>query len=265
MKLFLVFASLAVVLAKGHPNYINSSLNRGQDTPTNIIFNGYKASDGQAPYIVSLRFSYFELCGGSIIGDTWILTAAHCLINRVYVDILYGSNHVWKPKLVERVGNEKFISHQLYSPGGTSLNYDIALIQTPRVAFSDKINKISLPKFSNKLNSFAGQKTTACGWGLISHIILPKYLRCIDVEILSNQECAKTYDAITDDILCTGVVGGKSTCNGDSGGPLVTRTKPPILVGIVAFGDILCSSDSFYTRVTTHLEWIYDQTDFFSS
>lgn len=47
--------------------------------PSPLIIGGNEAKDGQFPYMVSLRLYGSHMCGGSIISDHWILTAAHCL------------------------------------------------------------------------------------------------------------------------------------------------------------------------------------------
>ena len=43
------------------------------------ILGGTEAKDGQVPYIVSLQRTTSHTCGGVIVSDQWIITAAHCV------------------------------------------------------------------------------------------------------------------------------------------------------------------------------------------
>ncbi|GJQ83332.1 hypothetical protein Trydic_g15640 [Trypoxylus dichotomus] len=43
------------------------------------VVGGYNATENQFPYQVSLRYNGNHNCGGSIIGDKWVLTAGHCV------------------------------------------------------------------------------------------------------------------------------------------------------------------------------------------
>lgn len=52
----------------------------GFATPLNgRIVGGQDADNNQFPYQISLRFENTHVCGGSIIDEKWVLTAAHCV------------------------------------------------------------------------------------------------------------------------------------------------------------------------------------------
>ncbi|KAM8710620.1 hypothetical protein ACLKA7_017272 [Drosophila subpalustris] len=265
MKLFIVLLALAFgfafATATGTENGTKVSPDHDQEEqPDSIITNGYAAYEGKAPYIVSLSLrrdgsNSVTLCGGSIIASTWVLTAAHCTNNQHYVDIHYGSNWRWDSRYSYRVRNTNFIQHRLWP--NTNGN-DIALIRTPHFNFNSKVNRIKLPAYNQRHQTFENWWAVACGWGGQANGQLADWLQCVDLQIMGNNECSRTYGSIPNGILCIRTPGGKSTCGGDSGGPLVTHDNPT-LVGVTSFvsgAGCTAGHPAGFTRVTAHLDWI---------
>lgn len=258
MKVFLATFILVLIFSL--------ALGSGNDTdeePNNIITNGYPAYEGKAPYIVSLEFrkegsNVITLCGGTIIGHNWVLTAAHCLTGD-YVDIHYGSNWRGRGAYTHRVRNDQFIKHHLWP--NTNGN-DIALLRTPHVDFTSRVNKVNLPKQSQRNERFENWWAVTCGWGGQANGQLADWLQCVDLQIMSNNECSRAYGNLPEAIICVRTPGGKSTCGGDSGGPLVTHDNP-ILVGVTSFvsaAGCTAGHPAGFTRVTVHLDWIRQHT-----
>ncbi|KMY98711.1 serine protease 1 [Drosophila simulans] len=250
LVLFLLF----VATACAHRNRNRTAHHDGglQD----IIVNGYPAYEGKAPYAVGLRMNNGAVGGGSVIGNNWVLTAAHCLTTDS-VNIHYGSNRAWNGQLQHTVNKNNFFRHPGYP---NSAGHDIGLIRTPYVSFTNLINKVSLPKFSQKGERFENWWCVACGWGGMSNGGLADWLQCMDVQVISNGECARSYGSVASTDMCTRATDGKSVCGGDSGGALVTHDNP-IQVGVITFASIGCKSGpSGYTRVSDHLDWIREKS-----
>lgn len=255
MKLFLAILFVSFALAMGNQTSIEED--DDDQKPSLIITNGYPAYEGKAPYIVGLLLGKDNENGrsvgaGSIIAHNWVLTARHCLTGPDFAEIHYGSNWGWRGAYNHKVYKNNFILHE-------DSKYDIGLIRTPHVDFHSRVNKVNLPKFSQSNEKFENWWAVACGWGGQANGQLADWLQCVDRQIISNNECKKTFGGgLGDYVLCISTEGGKSTCGGDSGGPLVTHDNP-ILVGITAFGHGAGCTAGYpagFVRVTYHLEWI---------
>jgi len=234
MKLF-VFLALAVAAATALP------APEQQLTPVPVkdakiqgrITNGYPAYEGKVPYIVGLLFSGNGnwWCGGSIIGNTWVLTAAHCTNGANGVTINYGASIRTQPQYTHWVGSGDIIQHHHYNSG--NLHNDISLIRTPHVDFWSLVNKVELPSLNDRYQDYASWWAVASGWGgTYDGSPLPDWLQAVDVQIMSQSDCSRFW-SLHDNMICINTDGGRSTCGGDSGGPLVTH-EGNRLVGVTS-------------------------------
>ncbi|XP_060651551.1 uncharacterized protein LOC132788237 [Drosophila nasuta] len=216
------------------------------------IQKGKDAHKGQFPYIVSLAISKknrITECGGSIIDNNWILTAAHCTHNADWVEIFYGSTKYEQGEFSHVVGSDNIIEHENYDMATTHVN-DIALIRTPRVEYSELVNKVSL---ADRDNDYVGAWAIASGWGKNEYGRKQENLQFIDLQIHSKMNCWNYIYKPSDTIICVGPFVGE----GDSGGPLVTRDDPK-LVGVTSFLDP--GRLSGFSRVSSYLDWIRKHT-----
>ncbi len=225
------------------------------------IVGGTTAHQGDYPYIVSLQANGFgHFCGGSLIGDRWVLTAAHCVdsgVDSVYVG-LYDRN---SSSSAEKFTVSKIYVHPKNNPSTT--DYDFALIELSQNS-SFKPIALNTAEISIKANNTI--LATTAGWGTTSSgsQTLPSILREVSVPLVSKADCnAKTsYDgAITDSMICAGYKnGGKDSCQGDSGGPLVvTRADgTTVLAGVVSWGEGCAAKDKYgvYGKVNAATAWI---------
>jgi len=255
MKVFLTVLALAVASASAFETVV-----RPKDIPKvprveGRITNGYPAEEGKAPYTVGLGFSGGWWCGGSIISNEWVLTAAHC-IGGDSVTVYFGATWRTNAQYTHWVGSGNFISHD---------SADIALIRIPHVDFWHMVNKVELPSYNDRYNDYNEWWAVACGWGgTYDGSPLPDYMQCVDLQIIHNSECVQYYGSGTvgDNIVCVRVVDGKGTCGGDSGGPLVTHDGAK-LVGVtnwVSGAGCQAGHPAGFQRVTYHLDWIRDRT-----
>ncbi|KAH8365741.1 hypothetical protein KR093_003948, partial [Drosophila rubida] len=258
MKVFITILALAIASASGAvvPSAVEKAVN--VKDISGRITNGYPAYEGKAPYTVGLSLvtgGSYSWCGGSIISHTWVLTARHCTHHVDNVNVHFGATWRTEAQFTHWVGRNDIINHD---------HDDIALIRIPHVDFWHMVNKVELPSYNDRYNDYNGWWAVTCGWGkTYDGSGLPDWMQCVDLQVMSNGECAQTYGSgtIGDNIICLRTPDGKSTCSGDSGGPLVSHDGNK-LIGVTNFGTTSCTSGApvGFQRVTYHLDWIRDRT-----
>ncbi|KAM4781483.1 plasma kallikrein isoform 3-T4 [Cyanocitta cristata] len=235
------------------------------------IVGGTDSSPGEWPWQVSLHAKLSRqrhLCGGSIISNRWILTAAHCVTSlenpniwRVYAGILRQSE-INEDTPFFKV--EEIIVHSQYEYAQTG--YDIALLKLDKpMNFTDLQLPICLPS-KEDTNTFY----TDCwviGWGYRKEKgRVQDILQKAPVPFMSKEECQARYRKrrIGDKVICAGYdEGGRDACKGDSGGPLSCRHEEVwYLVGITSWGEGCARprQPGVYTKVAEYSDWILEKT-----
>uniref|UniRef100_A0A6P4ET80 trypsin n=1 Tax=Drosophila rhopaloa TaxID=1041015 RepID=A0A6P4ET80_DRORH len=262
-----VFIFLALAFASASAGLLPQTLPvRPRDrisTPsiTGRITNGRNAVADQFPYQVGLSFSGSEgswWCGGSIIDNSWVLTAAHCTSGASIVTVYYGATVRTSPKFTQTVTSSNWIQHASYV--SLTLRNDISLIRTPSVTFSSSVNKIAVPAIASSYSTFVGQVAVASGWGLTSDTSssVARDLQFADLTVIANSVCQEAYGSlvVTSRVICVDGVNRTSICSGDSGGPLALDN---VLIGVTSFGSkdgCEIGAPAGFTRVTSYLDWI---------
>jgi len=233
------------------------------------VSNGTPTQPHEFPWIVfvvTYRRNGAFVCGGSVISNQWVVTAAHCADRRPKRIIVELGQHDRTTQAMKRSISEIFL-HPNYSRNG--VKNDIALLKLKKpVKFNQYVGRICLP--SNNAGSFANSRATVAGWGTTEHGSLSHVLLETEVNVISNAQCRRhrDYRGVTNSMLCT-----KSdkhgpyqqgSCQGDSGGPLmVDDGEGYILVGIVSWGVLRCTTQTYpgvFARVTSYVDWIKSHT-----
>merc|ERR1719318_1409626 len=245
----------------------------GLENPNGIedrIVGGHEAAENEWPWQVALFIDDAWFCGGSIISDEYIMTAAHCADGASYFDILAGAHNVRassEPHRVEITSYEGFTHPDWDS---STLEGDIALVRLPeKIEFNDYIRPACLPPAEDADNGYVGELTTPVGWGKNSDNaggITPTLQMVEDWPVIDNPTCNSYYGIIYDGIMCIDSSDGKGVCNGDSGGSLNMRQEAEnkwTQVGVASFvSSSGCESGDphGFTRVAYFGQWIESET-----
>ncbi|XP_073713211.1 polyserase-2-like [Misgurnus anguillicaudatus] len=263
MKMFHILSVVFAVtlLARGCDAQLSVC---GRPTLSTKIVGGQSATAGAWPWQVSLHGSSGHFCGGSLINNEWVLTAAHCFSSTstasltVYLGLQTqsGSN----PNSTSRTVSD-IIKHPNYNSNTHDNDITLLHLSSP-VNFTDYIKPVCLAAEGSTF--YSGTSSWVTGWGNIAVDVplgSPQTLQEVNVPVIGNKKCNCAYNNdITNNMMCAGLEqGGKDSCQGDSGGPMVSKQNSVwIQSGIVSFG-IGCAQAQYpgvYTRVSKYQSWI---------
>ncbi|XP_064493258.1 transmembrane protease serine 9 isoform X1 [Pseudopipra pipra] len=230
------------------------------------IVGGTDASRGEIPWQVSLKEDSRHFCGATIIGDRWLLSAAHCFneTNPEEIEAYMGTTSLnGTDENAVKVNVTRVIPHPLFSP--MILDFDVAVLELARpLVFNKYIQPLCLPLAEQKFP--VGKKCLISGWGDLQegNATKPEILQKASVAIIDQNTCDFLYNfSLTDRMICAGFLEGMvDSCQGDSGGPLACEVTPGVfyLAGIVSwgYGCAQAMKPGVYSRITKLTDWILD-------
>lgn len=209
------------------------------------------------------------LCGGFLINDRYVLSAAHCFQRHrpsQRYGVRLGQIRVDEGRVyhVERfVQHEDYVRREYYN--------DIALLRLTESVPLALIKPVCLPSAELARSDLVGKEATVLGWGdtMFGGPRSDILQEVNGLPVVPVKQCNESYSklrgnpfrrGITSEFVCAGLPqGGKDACQGDSGGPLMLDHDGRwTAVGIVSFG-YRCGVAGYpgvYTRVSKHLQWI---------
>jgi secreted trypsin-like serine protease len=277
-KKFAMALIMVLIIILAYDGQAEDSQSSTRTMLTKIVGGQPVTSLNEYPWMVALGNviddQFFATCGGSFIGDKWILTASHCVefgcgdedLDDLY--ILIGALDLIDPGDGELVKVKRVIPHPDFSLETNSS--DIALLELEKPLTAN--TPVELYRGTDTL---AGNSCTAIGWGDTQGYTPPKaegakepwILRDVSLSIITNEQCDQANGGgIDDTMLCAGVEeGGKDSCQGDSGGPLVIQEKGGWKqVGVVSWGvGNQCAEPGkygVYARVSTLVGFVDEYT-----
>ncbi|CAH2276338.1 ovochymase-1 [Pelobates cultripes] len=239
---------------------------RGRGRISTVV-GGQTAPSKSWPWIASLQTrSRQHYCGGTVLSEKWILTAAHC-------EFRVGTDRLFVGQTDLSLGNdlEAFVinsyEHPSYDQDVLPPNNDITLLEVypPLLLGTCTFAACVLRDFTCWKNTEKAVPLYAscmtAGWGVanILNYHFPKMLQQATISLLSIESCLDYWGSdVTDGNVCTGGMGATS-CMGDSGGPLICKVENQyMLVGVVSWGSDECdfNAPTVYNNVFAYREWI---------
>lgn len=233
----------------------------------NRIVGGVAADKGEFPFIVSVRFVWGNgkgyMCGGAILDEYWVLTAAHCS-QELASDyrLVAGAYDFRNPSDDEQSRDvEKVIYHENYDPGTTANDVGLMKVTVPFDLSTSSVKPIELAA----IDAEPPQTATVTGWGTLhsGDTSLPSILQKVDVPFVPDADCEEDYENINPilpSMVCYGEA-GKDSCQGDSGGPLFSSVDNVVYeYGIVSWG-VGCAERRYpgvYSKIPYLRGWILD-------
>ncbi|XP_007537415.2 granzyme B(G,H)-like isoform X1 [Erinaceus europaeus] len=226
-------------------------------TQAGEILGGHEARPHSHPYMACLKISERAsecFCGGFLIREDVVLTAAHC--NQRSITVILGAHNIGKSESTQQViPVSRAIPHKNYN--AHSLANDIMLLKLVRKArLTSAVQLLRLPRTGAQVRP--GQMCSVAGWGRTSphHLKSSNMLLEVNLIIQDDYQCQlrfpMKYSRATQ--LCAGDLNlRKNSFKGDSGGPLVCNS---VAQGIVSYGDEYGAPPTAYTKISSFLPWI---------
>ncbi|XP_050975396.1 granzyme B-like [Labeo rohita] len=231
------------------------------------IIGGKEAKRHSRPYMASIQTDKSHTCGGMLIREDYVLTAAHCLNNNVYsdqnlIEVVLGAHNINKMENnQQRIPVMKYIKHPKSERNNKKdYSFDIMLLKLKDKAKLNKfVNVMRLPKKIKKTRP--NVKCSIAGWGSKS----PKGVQASDVlqevklKLQENSKCKEMWQQYfnSETMICSVSDGKHAFCKGDSGSPLICNTIPQGIASYTFDGN--CTNTKYpqvYVKISYFLPWI---------
>ncbi|XP_055147604.1 cathepsin G [Symphalangus syndactylus] len=218
------------------------------------IIGGRETRPHSRPYMAYLQIQTpagQRSCGGFLVREDFVLTAAHCWGSRIVVTL--GAHNIQRPENTQQhITVRRAIRHPQYNQ--QTIQNDIMLLQlSRRVRRNRNVSPVALPRTQERLRP--GTRCTVAGWGLVSRTRRTDRLREVQLRVQRDNQCRRIFDSYDGRRqICVGDPRErKAAFRGDSGGPLLCNNMAH---GIVSYGKASGVPPEVFTRVSSFLPWI---------
>ncbi|XP_022102121.1 suppressor of tumorigenicity 14 protein homolog [Acanthaster planci] len=249
----------------------------------NRIVGGEDAVRGAWPWQAQLFYYGSFICGGTLVGNRYVISAAHCFTGDGYdysngadwtvqLGKLYASSNIDSSNGEYESGVSQVIIHEGYNEVTSDNDIAVMVLSNPLPATNNFVNFACLDLNSTRAFDATSNCFTSGFGALSSGGSLATILQEANVPLIPRATCngPNNYDGeVTNNMLCAGFVGGGiDSCQGDSGGPLVCAAKDTgadverwYLVGVTSWG-YGCAQANYpgvYTDVSQYIDWLQNK------
>ena len=208
--------------------------------PSRIV-GGSEAVPYSIPWQVGLVHwgSTYPNCGGTLISNRHVLTAAHCTYSTIAViAVIVGDHNIDDNDVFSNGFSQdgtrydacRIQNHPQYNTETRNNDFAVITLRNP-VEIGTRVNYACLPASKLEGDFLTGKTVKVSGWGLLgADLSSPGNLQTVDLPAVSNTECRSWFPAtkfpnVTDRMLCAGREGENAVgaCFGDSGGKLFLK------------------------------------------
>uniref|UniRef100_A0AC11DER2 Granzyme B n=1 Tax=Ovis aries TaxID=9940 RepID=A0AC11DER2_SHEEP len=219
------------------------------------IIGGHEAKPHSRPYMAYLQYWNQDVqsrCGGFLVREDFVLTAAHC--HGSSMNVTLGAHNIKQQERTQQViGVRRAICHPDYNP--KNFSNDIMLLKLERKAKqTSAVKPLRLPRAKARVKP--GQVCSVAGWGRDSTGSYADTLQEVKLTVQEDRRCEaylRNYYNHANQLCVGDPKTKKATFKGDSGGPLVCDN---VAQGIVSYGREDGSTPRAFTKVSTFLPWI---------
>ena len=259
------------------------------------MVGGCQSKKGAWPWMVAIYIDkgngFTFHCGGTLIDDCWVLTAAHCfrpernrIIQTTDIVAVLGDTDRFQREFTENSYDvERIDIHTEYDFIADTYDYDVALLKLKcSVKYRSQVRKGCLPSSVDQVYYASGTSCIVAGWGH-TEVVKPKVLnpnekpvnrpmsttlKHVTLDVQDTGHCRTTTPfPVTDNMICAGSGNTdrdnvEDACSGDSGGPLFCKRRGPgtpsyVVIGIVSWGDGCGKKNQYgyFTHVLRMMNW----------
>ena len=239
----------------------------GDNAPDERIVGGRFANITEFPWIAHLRIAKAGgafICGATILNESWILTAAHCVDDAGLRGVIVSAGAANRHAMPQQISIDAAICHAQYD---TSIHpkfaHDLALLKLsrPLAINSTTVARVNLINGATEAQLiFAGQQVTPAGWGKTEAGSTSVALKAVDLNVT----------AVENPFVVAGRQRSETegVCFGDSGGPLHYKspTGQILQIGVSSHVRGVSNRDncnvpgytSAFARVAPYASWMHD-------
>ncbi|XP_060109120.1 chymotrypsin-like elastase family member 1 [Heteronotia binoei] len=233
------------------------------------VVGGFETQRNSWPSQISLQYysggGWYHTCGGTLLKQNWVMTAAHCVDRNMNFRVVAGDHNLYQQE-----GTEQYLSvgrifvHPYWNSNNVAAGYDIALLRLSQNAVLNNYVQLgSLPQAGQILPN--NNPCYITGWGKTqTNGQLASVLQQASLPVVSYATCSTSAywgSTVKDTMVCAGGDGTRAGCQGDSGGPLNCLVNGRYYVhGVTSFvsssGCNVYRKPTVFTRVSAYISWI---------